>query len=105
MIQNKRSQWLPHFIRDWSFLPLWMRSLQPMDDFFSQLSCCSKCINPPQDSNPVPDVESPIIRVNSGNHEKSEFHHLNHMEEMQVLVNYNEKQKTETEAAISRQEA
>merc|ERR1712002_832400 len=56
VIQNKRSHWLPHFIRDWSFLPLWMRSLKPLDDFFSQLSCCSKCINPQLDS--TFDVES-----------------------------------------------
>ena len=105
VIQNKRSHWLPHFIRDWSFLPLWMRSLKPLDDFFSQLSCCSKCINPPQDSNPDPefrDVESAMHRVN----EKGEFHHISHMEEMQVLVNCtgSEKHKQEMEA-ISRQEA
>jgi sodium-dependent phosphate cotransporter len=49
VIQNHRSHWLPHCLRDWSFLPLWMRSLQPLDDLFSQLSCCSKCINPPMD--------------------------------------------------------
>ena len=50
VIQNHRSQWLPHVLRDWSFLPLWMRSLKPLDDLFSGLACCSKCINPPLDS-------------------------------------------------------
>jgi sodium-dependent phosphate cotransporter len=114
VIQNKRSHWLPHFIRDFSFLPLWMRSLKPLDDLFSQLSCCSKCINPPElDSNPdiqdLRDVESAMLRF-SGHNEKTEFHHINHMgEEMQVLVNCTpgnqEKQRQETEAAISRQEA
>jgi len=101
VIQNHRSHWLPYFFRDWSFLPLWMRSLKPLDDFFSQLSCCSKCINPQLDS--TFDVESAIAAEN----EKTQFHHINHMEEMQVLVNCtpaNEKQKPETEA-ISRQEA
>jgi hypothetical protein len=55
------------------------------------------------------DVESAMLRF-SGHNEKTEFHHINHMgEEMQVLVNCTpgnqEKQRQETEAAISRQEA
>ncbi len=46
VIQNHRSHWLPHCFRDWGFLPLWMRSLQPLDDLFSGLACCSKCMDP-----------------------------------------------------------
>merc|ERR1711879_409665 len=43
VIQVKKSHWLPHILRDWTFLPLCMRSLQPLDDFFRTLGCCSKC--------------------------------------------------------------
>jgi len=66
VMQNYRSQWLPYFIRDWSFLPLWMRSLKPLDDFFHQLSCCSKCINPQLESIQITnlkDVESAINNI------------------------------------------
>ena len=65
VIQNHRSHWLPHFLRDWSFLPLWMRSFQPLDNLFAQLSCCSKCINPPlenlqPDFNDLKDIEAAL---------------------------------------------
>ena len=43
LLQNKKPSWLPPFLRDWSFLPLWMRSLKPIDDVFSKLRCCQKC--------------------------------------------------------------
>jgi len=59
VIQNHRSHWLPHVLRDWSFLPVWMHSLKPLDDLFSRMSWCSKCINPQ-----VPDdVESCMVKV------------------------------------------
>jgi len=65
VIQNHRSHWLPYFIRDWSFLPLPMRSLKPLDDLFSQMSCCSKCINPQLETEMqiIPDMKD----VESGN--------------------------------------
>ena len=43
VIQFKKSHWLPHVLRDWTFLPLCLRSLKPMDDLFRSLPCCSKC--------------------------------------------------------------
>ena len=43
LMQRKKPSWLPPFIRDWKFLPLWMRSLKPIDDVFSKLRCCQKC--------------------------------------------------------------
>ncbi len=46
IVQNHRSSWLPYCMRDWSFLPLCMRSLQPLDDLFQRMACCAKCINP-----------------------------------------------------------
>ena len=29
--QSKRPEWLPTKLKTWEFLPLWMRSLQPLD--------------------------------------------------------------------------
>ena len=43
LMQNKKPSYLPPILRDWTFLPLWMRSLKPLDDIFSQLRCCQKC--------------------------------------------------------------
>lgn len=40
LLQRKRSEWLPEFLRTWKFLPIWMRSLEPMDNFLSRLACC-----------------------------------------------------------------
>lgn len=44
-IQAYRSHWLPPFLRNWNYLPLWMRSLQPLDQALSHLACCAKCMN------------------------------------------------------------
>jgi len=66
LMQNYCSQWLPNFMQDWSFLPLWMRSLKPLDDFFQHLTCCSKCINPELKSiqiTDLKDVESAISNI------------------------------------------
>lgn len=59
LLQTFRSEWLPNFLKNWEFLPLWMRSLKPLDDFFSRIPCCRKCTNPSDDDTalPVPDVE------------------------------------------------
>jgi len=43
LIQKKKPSWLPSVLRDWKFLPLWMRSLKPIDDVFSNMRCCRKC--------------------------------------------------------------
>jgi len=48
ILQAKKPQWLPPILRTWDFLPLWMRSLQPMDRFIcvpliDQLSKVFKC--------------------------------------------------------------
>jgi solute carrier family 34 (sodium-dependent phosphate cotransporter) len=39
-LQLKTPHLLPAALRDWKFLPLWMRSLQPLDSWISKLSCC-----------------------------------------------------------------
>ena len=39
ILQRKRPTWLPEKLRNWDWLPLWMRSLQPLD---SVITTCKK---------------------------------------------------------------
>ncbi len=43
-LQERYPAVLPSCLRSWSFLPLWMRSLEPLDDLFKRMSCCSSCL-------------------------------------------------------------
>ena len=46
MQRNLRAkEWLPAFLRNWNFLPLWMRSLDPLDSVLRKISgmCCCCC--------------------------------------------------------------
>jgi sodium-dependent phosphate cotransporter len=85
VIQKHRSHWLPSGLRDWSFLPVWMHSLEPLDNLFAQLSCCSKCMNPP--------VPAADVMVNHIEHDLQDLeaamvknHQGSASEEMEVLV-------------------
>lgn len=47
-IQRYHSNWLPNWLTNWQFLPIWMRSLDPMDRFITKLgkelgckNCCA----------------------------------------------------------------
>jgi solute carrier family 34 (sodium-dependent phosphate cotransporter) len=43
VMQRKKPSWLPVVLRNWKFLPLWMRSLEPVDRIISRLACTSYC--------------------------------------------------------------
>ena len=43
-LQRKVPRFLPAGLRNWKFLPLWMRSLAPLDTLFSKFSCCKGCL-------------------------------------------------------------
>ncbi len=43
LLQEKRPSLLPSFLRSWNFLPLCLRSLEPMDRVIRRIACCSKC--------------------------------------------------------------
>ena len=58
LLQDRRPEWLPKFLQDWSFLPLWMRSLKPLDDLFAKLSCCKKCFQAQEVDSPSDNVEA-----------------------------------------------
>lgn len=47
VMQNKKPEWLPTKLHDWTFLPLAMRSLRPYDRVFTALPCCRKCRSTP----------------------------------------------------------
>jgi sodium-dependent phosphate cotransporter len=51
MVQRYKPEWLPSFLKNWEILPLWMRSLKPLDDFFARVPCCRKCTTANIDSN------------------------------------------------------
>ena len=36
-------------LRTWSWLPLWLRSLDPLDRQLSRLTCCAGCLPQPLD--------------------------------------------------------
>ena len=53
LLQNKRPSWLPPTMRNWKWLPVWMRSLEPLDRgimritgncFLCRLCHCCECI-------------------------------------------------------------
>lgn len=39
-LQRKAPHLLPNFMRNWKWLPLWARSLEPTDRLISRLVCC-----------------------------------------------------------------
>lgn len=60
ILQNTRPRFLPPKLRNWDFLPLWARSLEPMDRLISRLGLCSKCCDP--DGSSQSGRELPIIK-------------------------------------------
>ncbi|XP_015918963.1 sodium-dependent phosphate transport protein 2B [Parasteatoda tepidariorum] len=50
IIQRKRSSLLPLKLRDWSFLPMWAHSLDPLDRAISRLCCCCKSLQDRRDA-------------------------------------------------------
>lgn len=44
VLQRKRPSILPMKLKDWSFLPMWMHSLDPLDRFISKMCCCCKSL-------------------------------------------------------------
>lgn len=40
VLQVKRARWLPSWLRDWEFLPLWLHSLEPYDQIVTSCLCC-----------------------------------------------------------------
>ncbi len=43
LLQEKRPGVLPSFLRSWGFLPLPLRSLEPLDNLIQRMSCCCGC--------------------------------------------------------------
>jgi sodium-dependent phosphate cotransporter len=66
-MQQKKPSWLPPFLRNWEFLPLWMRSLKPIDNVFSKLRCCQKCQGDAEQV-AVEDEQFDDIEAGQGNH-------------------------------------
>ena len=50
ILQKKKPSVLPPVMRNWKWLPLGMRSLEPYDRLFARCACCKKC-RPEDDDN------------------------------------------------------
>jgi sodium-dependent phosphate cotransporter len=66
ILQRKRPDWLPSYLQSWVFLPRWMRSLQPYDDFVTSYICCCQSLKRTREEtyrNPVflAEIEPPVI--------------------------------------------
>ena len=59
LLQSHKPDWVPGFLQNWEFMPLWTRSLKPLDDLFRRMPCCRKCTTATAVENeaPLPDVE------------------------------------------------
>ena len=60
LLQSHKPDWLPGFLQNWEFMPLWTRSLKPLDDLFRRMPCCRKCTTAAaavENEAPLPDVE------------------------------------------------
>ena len=58
LLQSYKPEWLPGFLQNWEFMPLWTRSLKPLDDLFSRIPCCRSCTVTTDDPEvPAADVE------------------------------------------------
>nr|XP_002121031.1 sodium-dependent phosphate transport protein 2B-like [Ciona intestinalis] len=64
IMQTHKPQWLPEILRNWLFLPVWMRSLQPYDKFFSKYLLCRCCCKPKDDEE---SIISSSVETPSGN--------------------------------------
>ncbi len=43
VLQERRPSLLPPILRSWNFLPLFLRSLEPLDTLIQRIACCSLC--------------------------------------------------------------
>lgn len=73
ILQKKRPSWLPHKLRNWDFLPLWMHSLEPLDRAVFKIcgacGCCKKITNPEYDnekSTGVDTKQNGVVRLSNG---------------------------------------
>ena len=60
LLQKYKPSFLPSGLRNWEFLPLWMRSLKPLDDLFSRIPCCQKCSAAALDQEEEEEMEADI---------------------------------------------
>jgi len=65
VLQNRKPKWLPHSMRTWEFLPIWLRSLQPYDRVMTKylLFCCRKKKN--EDVESISSISQEYGNVNS----------------------------------------
>ena len=68
ILQRKKPSFLPVVLRNWKFLPLWMRSLEPLDRLISKCACacCKRSTNTADNTQPLANSKSPSGIANQG---------------------------------------
>jgi sodium-dependent phosphate cotransporter len=68
ILQRKKPSLLPVVLRNWKFLPLWMRSLEPLDRLISKCACacCKRSTNAADNIQPLANSKSPSGIANQG---------------------------------------
>lgn len=68
ILQRKKPSFLPVVLRNWKFLPLWMRSLEPLDRLISKCACacCKRSTNTADNIQPLANSKSPSGIANQG---------------------------------------
>ncbi|XP_040180240.1 sodium-dependent phosphate transport protein 2C-like [Rana temporaria] len=67
ILQKRLPKYLPSFLRNWDFLPLWLHSLAPYDNLFFVMCgcCCKKCSQHREEEEkskePLPLMDSPSL--------------------------------------------
>jgi len=51
LLRSKKPSLLPSFLLSWKWLPVWLRSLEPYDRFFTQYALCKKLRDKSRDTN------------------------------------------------------
>merc|ERR1712117_540918 len=64
VLQDRRPKWLPEVLRDWDFLPEFMRSLDPIDRLINKVSIFNRCCPSQEDEKPQTTAE---LKPSDGN--------------------------------------
>lgn len=61
VLQRRRPSWLPHCLRSWAWLPLWLHSLEPWDRLVTGCCPCRACSNSNMTSKVANCYENPEV--------------------------------------------
>ncbi|XP_053552156.1 sodium-dependent phosphate transport protein 2C-like, partial [Bombina bombina] len=77
VLQNKVPQYLPSFLRNWDYLPMWLHSLAPWDKLLKSFCgcCCKKCSKQKTEEKPKDLLPVDITSIEANCYDNPEFIH------------------------------